>query len=185
MMNEKKITDKELVLQMQHLKTQNKAFRLLMNLYKERLYWHIRKIVLFHEDADDVLQNTFVKVYRNIGKFKGDAKLYTWLYRIASNEAFSFLAKKARQKSCSLEDYQQEIAATLVSDVFFTGDEIQKKLFEALATLPQKQQEVFRLKYFEEMKYNEIAAVLQKSVGGLKASYHLARKKIEQYLVTH
>jgi RNA polymerase sigma-70 factor (ECF subfamily) len=182
MMQDKNISEKELIVQLQNSKTQDKAFRELMGLYKERLYWHIRKIVLNHEDADDVLQNTFVKVYRNISKFKGESKLYSWLYRIASNEAITFLNKKAKQKQSSLEDYQQELASTLIDDVYFEGDEIQQKLFQAIATLPNKQQEVFRLKYFEELKYNEIASILEKSVGGLKASYHLAVKKIETFI---
>jgi len=157
MMQDKNISETALIKQLQNPKTQDKAFRVLLALHKKRLYWHIRKMVLRHEDADDVLQNTFVKVYRNISKFKGESKLYSWLYRIASNEAITFLNKKAKQKQSSLEDYQQELASKLVDDVYFDGDEIQQKLFQAIATLPDKQQEIFRLKYFEELKYNEIA----------------------------
>lgn len=184
-MQNKNNTEKTLIAQLQNAKTQDLAFRHLMGLYKECLYWHIRRIVLHHEDAADVLQNTFIKVYRNIGGFKADAKLYTWLYRIASNEAYTFLQQASKKKHQSLDDYQFEAAESLADDVYFDGDEIQQKLYKALATLPQKQQEVFRLKYFDAMKYKDIAVLLDKSVGGLKASYHLAVKKIELYLTSN
>ncbi|WP_054557408.1 RNA polymerase sigma factor [Croceitalea dokdonensis] len=162
--------------------TQAKAFEVLVNTFKERLYWHIRRIVLNHDDADDVLQNTFIKVYRNIAGFKGDSKLYSWMYRIATNESLTFLKQKSRKLGTTDEGLQQQMIQNLQTDVYFEGDAIQLKLQKALATLPEKQKLVFNMKYFQEMKYEEISEVLETSVGGLKASYHLATKKIEAYL---
>jgi RNA polymerase sigma-70 factor, ECF subfamily len=175
-------SEKRLVTALQNPKTQDKAFRELMTLYKERLYWHIRNIVKTHDDTDDVLQNTFVKVYRNISNFKGDSKLYSWLYRIATNESITHINKIAKRQQISVEDIQHQLADSLHADSYFSGDEIQAKLQIALAKLPQKQQLVFNMKYFEAMKYNDISAVLGTSVGALKASYHHAVKKIENYL---
>lgn len=171
-----------------HLKsptTKEEAFRVLLSEFKERLYWHIRKIVLNHEDTDDVLQNTFIKVYKNIEKFKGDSKLYTWMYRIATNEALSFLSKKAKRLKITNEDLQQYSLNNLKADVYFEGDTIQLKLQEALASLPQKQQLVFNMKYFDNIKYDDLSKILDTSVGALKSSYHIAVKKITKYLETH
>ena len=145
----------------------NAAFAKLISLYKERLYWHIRNMVKNHDDTDDVLQNVFIKVYKNISKFKGESKLYSWIYRIATNETITFLNLKAKKHN---------------ADIYFEGDEIQQKLQKAIATLPQKQQQVFNMKYFQELKYREISEILETSEGALKASYHLASKKIEEYL---
>ncbi|MCK4561272.1 MAG: RNA polymerase sigma factor [Flavobacteriaceae bacterium] len=153
-----------------------------MGLYKERLYWHIRKIVIIHDDADDVLQNTFIKIFKNIGKFKGDSKLYSWMYRIATNESITHLNKKANLNRIDNETLQNQLVENLEADVYFDGDEIQLKLQKALATLPQKQQLVFNMKYFDNMKYDDISEILGTSVGALKASYHHARKKIEFFL---
>jgi len=175
-------SEKRLITDLQNPKTQDKAFRELMTLYKERLYWHIRNIVKTHDDTDDVLQNTFVKVYRNISNFKGDSKLYSWLYRIATNESITHINKIAKRQQISVEDIQYQLADSLHADSYFSGDEIQAKLQLALAKLPQKQQLVFNMKYFEAMKYNDISVVLGTSVGALKASYHHAVKKIENYL---
>jgi len=175
-------TEETLVLELREKATQAKAFEVLVNTYKERLYWHIRRIVLNHDDADDVLQNTFIKVYKNIDGFKGDSKLYSWMYRIATNESLTFLKQKSRKLGISNEELQENIVENLQSDVYFEGDEIQLKLQKALATLPEKQKLVFNMKYFQEMKYEEISEVLETSVGGLKASYHLAVKKVEAYL---
>ncbi|MFK5889357.1 MAG: RNA polymerase sigma factor [Flavobacteriaceae bacterium] len=175
-------SEKRLITALQNPKTQDKAFRELMTLYKERLYWHIRNIVKTHDDTDDVLQNTFVKVYRNISNFKGDSKLYSWLYRIATNESITHINKIAKRQQISVEDIQYQLADSLHADSYFSGDEIQAKLQLALAKLPQKQQLVFNMKYFEAMKYNDISVVLGTSVGALKASYHHAVKKIENYL---
>ena len=146
------------------------------------MYWHIRRIVLQHDDADDVLQNTFIKVYKNIQGFNGDSKLYSWMYRIATNEALNFLKSKSRKLGLSSEALQDKTLAHLEADVYFEGDQIQLKLQKAIASLPEKQKLVFNMKYFENMKYEEISEVLDTSVGALKASYHIATKKIESYL---
>ncbi|WP_350288178.1 RNA polymerase sigma factor [uncultured Croceitalea sp.] len=176
------IVEETLVSELKNTQTQAKAFEVLVNTYKERLYWHVRRIVLNHDDADDVLQNTFIKVYRSIDGFKGESKLYSWLYRIATNEALTFLKQKSRKLGVTSEELQTKLVANLEADVYFEGEEIQLKLQEALATLPEKQKLVFNMKYYQEMKYEEISDVLETSVGGLKASYHLAVKKIETYL---
>ncbi|MDH3697870.1 MAG: sigma-70 family RNA polymerase sigma factor [Flavobacteriaceae bacterium] len=176
------IAEETLVKQLKQKDTQAKAFEMLINTYKERLYWHIRRIVLDHDDADDVLQNTFIKVYRSIDGFKGDSKLYSWMYRIATNESLTFLKQKSRKLGVNSEALQERMANNLQADVYFEGDEIQYQLQQAIATLPEKQKLVFNMKYFEELKYEEISEILETSVGGLKASYHLAVKKIESYL---
>jgi RNA polymerase sigma-70 factor (ECF subfamily) len=171
-----------LITQLQEPKTKEVAFKQLLSLYKERLYWHIRNIVVSHDDTDDVLQNTFIKIFKNIDNFKRDSKLYSWMYRIATNEAITFINKRAKEKSVDITEYQQQLVSSLDSDNWFTGDEIQLILQKAIATLPQKQQLVFNMKYFEEMKYNEISEILETSVGALKASYHIAVKKIEKFI---
>ncbi|SEC91229.1 RNA polymerase sigma-70 factor, ECF subfamily [Tenacibaculum sp. MAR_2009_124] len=177
------MTDEVLFInQLQNASSKEFAFKTLVNQYKERLYWHIRKIVYVHDDADDVLQNTFIKAYKNIDSFKGNSKLYSWLYRIATNEAISFISKKAKEKNVDITDYQQQITSNLSSDFWFDGDEIQLILQKAIAKLPRQQQLVFNMKYFDEMKYNEISEILKVSVGSLKASYHHAVKKIETYI---
>ena len=176
------IDEKVLVKQLQDKNTQNKAFKELIDLYKERMYWHIRKMVISHDDTDDVLQNTFIKIFKNIGNFKGNSKLYSWIYRIATNEAISHINKKAIMQKVDSDEIRQKLVDNLESDVYFEGDEIQLKLQKALVRLPQKQQLVFNMRYFDEMKYEDISEILETSVGGLKASYHHARKKIEAYL---
>ncbi|MFS0491015.1 RNA polymerase sigma factor [Leadbetterella byssophila] len=161
-----------------------KAFRLILSSYKEKIYYHIRKIVVDHDDADDVTQETFIKIWRNLDKFRGDSKLYTWLYRIATNEALTFLQKKRKDMSVSIDDNEM-LVATLESpqsDTYLSGDEIQIKLQKALLELTDKQRVVFNLKYFENLKYEEIAEITDTSVGGLKATYHFAVKKIEEFL---
>jgi len=174
--------EKLLVAQLKNPDTQEQAFRNLMSLYKERLYWHIRKIVLSHADADDVLQNTFIKIFKNIHSFKGNSKLYSWMYRIASNEAITFINKKAKKQNVDISDLQHKMADDLQEDNYYTGDEIQQLLQKAIFTLPQKQQLVFNMKYFDEMKYTEMSEILETSVGALKASYFHAVKKIEKFL---
>lgn len=176
------IAEETLVNELKQKESQARAFEVLVNTYKERLYWHIRRIVLNHDDADDVLQNTFIKVYRNIEGFKGDSKLYSWMYRIATNESLTFLKQKSKKLGVSDEELKTTMVENLQSDVYFEGSEIQLKLQQAMATLPDKQKLVFTMKYFQEMKYDEISEVLETSVGALKASYHLAVKKIETYL---
>ena len=176
------IQEKELVSALKTASESEKAFRILVSQYKERLYWHIRNIVLNHVDADDVLQNTFIKVYRNINKFQGNSKLYSWMYRIATNESITFLNKKAKQKNITIEEVKEQIILKLESDVYFEGDEIQIKLQKAIATLPQKQQLIFNMKYFEKHTYEDLSEILDTSVGGLKSSYHIAVKKITAFL---
>lgn len=171
-----------LILRLTSERTKDLAFKELLMLYKERLYWHIRKIVITHDDADDVLQNTFIKVYKNINNFKGESKLYSWMYRIATNEALSHLKNHAKLKSITNEELQQQTISNLEADVYFEGDEIQLKLQKAIATLPSKQQLVFNMKYFDDLKYSEISEILETSEGALKASYHIAVKKIERFL---
>ena len=166
-------------------KTQNEAFKKLIQQYQKPLYFHIRNIVLNHDDADDVLQNTFIKVFSNISNFKGDSKLYSWMYRIATNESLTFIEQRAKKQGISNEDVQQKAIQKLESDVYFEGDAIQLKLQKAIATLPEKQQLVFKMKYFEEMKYENMSEILETSVGALKANYHHAVKKIEDYLKTN
>ncbi len=174
------ITEETLV---QQLKQKDaKAFELLINTYKERLYWHIRRIVLDHDDTDDVLQNTFIKVFRSIEGFKGDSKLYSWMYRIGTNEALTFIKVKSKKLGVGMDEMQERMAEKLEADVYFEGSEIQLKLQKAIASLPEKQKLVFNMKYYEEMKYDDISEILGTSVGSLKASYHLAVKKIESYI---
>ncbi|MBM1107610.1 RNA polymerase sigma factor [Aurantibacter crassamenti] len=176
------VAEDDLVDQLKQADTQSKAFEVLINTYKERLYWHIRRIVLDHDDADDVLQNTFIKVFKNINGFKGDSQLYSWMYRIATNESLSFMKSKARKLGVNNEELHDRLANNLQADVYFDGNEIQLKLQQAIAKLPEKQKLVFNMKYFDELKYEEISKILDTSVGGLKASYHLAIKKLENYL---
>lgn len=176
------IAEETLLNKLRQLETQAKAFEVLVDTYKERLYWHIRRIVFNHDDADDVLQNTFIKVYKNINRFKGDSQLFSWMYRIATNEALTFLKKKSNKLGISDAELQDRMVTNLQADVYFDGDEIQMKLQEAIARLPEKQKLVFNMKYFQELKYEEISSILNTSVGGLKASYHLAVKKLESFL---
>lgn len=179
------IDDKLLVAQLKDSKTQEQAFRNLMSFYKKPLYWHIRKIVLSHDDTDDVLQNTFIKVFKNIASFNQESKLYTWIYRIATNEAITFINKKASLHNVDISELQYKMAENLSSDAMYSGDEIQLLLQKAIVTLPQKQQLVFNMKYFDDLKYTEMAEILETSVGSLKASYFHAVKKIEKYLKSH
>lgn len=176
------ITETTLLEELKNNETRDRAFRTLINEYKERLYWHIRKIVLNHDDADDVLQNTFIKVFRNIASFKGESKLYTWMYRIATNEAITFINRKAKKQMISSEEVQANAINKLESDVYFEGNAIQLKLQRAIATLPPKQQLVFNMKYFDDLTYEELSDILETSVGGLKSSYHIAVKKITELL---
>lgn len=177
------LDEEVLIVQLKDPQTREASYRTLISTHKERLYWHIRKIVLNHEDTDDILQNTFIKVFKHIDTFKGDSKLYSWMYRIATNESLSFLNKKAKQMKTDLSDLQEQRVQNLKADVYFDGDEIQLKLQEAIISLPQKQQLVFNMRYFDDMKYEEISDILDTSVGALKASYHHARKKIESQLM--
>lgn len=163
-------------------KTQREAFSVLVQSFSERLYWQIRKIVISHDDANDVLQNTLIKIWTNIDSFRGDSKLTTWLYKIAINESISFVNKQRQQQNIPLDDNDNFLESKLEGDPYFDGDEAQLKLQKAILTLPEKQRIVFNLKYFEEMKYEEMSEILDTSVGALKASYHHAVKKIEFFL---
>ena len=162
--------------------SRNYAFNLIVQQYQERVYWHIRRIVINHDDTDDVTQNTFIKAWKGLEGFKEEAQLYTWLYRIATNESISFLNKKRKILFLPLNNVEKNLSEQLASDDFFSGDEIQLKLQKAILTLPEKQRIVFNMKYYDEIKYEEMAKILSTSVGALKASYHHAVKKIETYL---
>jgi RNA polymerase sigma-70 factor (ECF subfamily) len=176
------IDDREIIADIKQEHRKELAFNRLVNKYQERLYWHIRKIVINHDDADDVLQNTFVKIWKNIDKFRGESSLFTWLYRIATNESLTFLSSKKRNRLMPMNEVSEYLMNNLESDPYFEGDTIQRKLQEAILRLPEKQRLVFNMKYFEEMKYDDMSEILETSVGALKASYHHAAKKVEEYL---
>ena len=175
--------EKEFIQNLLNPKTQNEAFQKLLLDYQKPLYNHIRNIVLNHDDTDDVLQNTFIKVFQNLKKFKGESKLFSWMYRIATNEAITFINKKAKKNGTTSEFLQTKIVENLEADSHFDGDAIQIKLQKAIVNLPEKQQLVFKMRYFEEIKYEEMSQVLGTSVGALKASYHHAVKKIEIFMI--
>ena len=177
--------EKEFIKELLNPKTQNQAFQKLLKEYQKPLYNLIRTIVLNHDDTDDVLQNTFVKVFQYLNTFKGESKLFSWMYRIATNEALTFLNQKAKINKVSSETLQNKTIDNLKADLYFDGNEIQIKLQKAIASLPEKQQLVFKMKYFEELKYEEISEILGTSVGALKASYHHAVKKIETFVKTN
>jgi RNA polymerase sigma-70 factor (ECF subfamily) len=160
----------------------NKGFRLVVERYSTRLYWHIRRLVILHEDADDALQNTFVNAWRNISNFRNESSLYTWLYAIATNEALTLINKRIRNSAISLDDLGSWFANSTEGSTWFDGDEAQVKLQNAIIRLPEKQRIVFNLKYYDEMTYADMSKVLKTSVGALKASYHHAVKKIENIL---
>ena len=174
--------EKVFILQLLNPKTQNNAFQKLLTDYKRPLYNHIRNIVLDHDDTNDVLQNTFIKVFQNLNNFKGESKLYSWMYRIATNESITFINKKAKLSSKTSQELKSKIVENLEADIHFDGNAIQIKLQKAILTLPEKQQLVLKMRYFEEIKYQEMSTILGTSVGALKASYHLAVKKIEIFM---
>lgn len=177
--------EKDFIRQLLDPKTQNTAFQKLIREYQRPLYNHIRNIVLNHDDTDDVLQNTFIKVFQNLKNFKGESKLFSWIYRIATNEAITFINQKARKSGITSEALQSKIVDNLKADVYFDGNEIQIKLQKAISALPEKQQLVFKMRYFEEIKYEDLSEILGTSVGALKASYHHAVKKIEEFMNSH
>jgi RNA polymerase sigma-70 factor (ECF subfamily) len=158
------------------------GFNLLVRKYQKQVYWLVRRMVIDHDEADDLVQETFIKVWRNLKNFRNDAQLYTWIYRIATNETLGFLKTKKRMLFMPLVDYESKLADKLEDDNFFSGDEIQLKLQKAILKLPAKQRLVFNMKYFDELKYEEMSRILGTSVGALKASYHIAVKKIENSL---
>jgi RNA polymerase sigma-70 factor (ECF subfamily) len=160
----------------------DQGFRLVVEKYSTRLYWHIRRLVILHEDADDALQNTFINAWRNISNFRRESSLYTWLYAISTNEALALINKRTRNSAVSLDDLGSWFANSTEGSTWFDGDEAQLKLQNAILKLPEKQRIVFNLRYFDEMTYEEMSIVLNTSVGALKASYHHAVKKIENIL---
>ncbi len=176
--------EKELIERLKDEATREAAFTQLVGTYKETLYWQIRRMVLSHDDADDILQNTFIKAWSGLDSFRGDSKLSTWLYRIATNETLNFVERQ-RRPAVSLDEEESYVSQTLQSDPYFDGDETQLQLQEAIGELPAKQRQVFQMKYFEEMKYEEMGLILGTSVGALKASYHLAVKKICDFFERH
>ena len=176
------LEDSFIIDKLKNPETKNYGFNLMLQNYQERVYWHVRKMVIVHEDADDITQNTFVKAWNNLEKFRGESGLFTWLYRIATNECLNFLKKKNRWKMLSMSNYSDFLEDQLTNSDMISGEEIEMKLQKAVLKLPDKQRLVFNLKYFDEMKFEEIAEVTQTSVGALKASYHHAVKKIENIL---
>ncbi|MDR2809831.1 MAG: sigma-70 family RNA polymerase sigma factor [Tannerellaceae bacterium] len=175
-------TEDELIERLRNPSTQRDAFAQVVGLYGEKLYWQIRKMVLNHDDANDLLQNTFLKAWTNIDYFRGDAKLSTWLYKIAINECITFLNRQRIMNNVSMNDSDVFLLERLKGDVYFDGDNAQMKLQEAILLLPEKQRLVFQMKYFEDMKYEDMSNILGTSVGALKASYHHAVKKVEDFL---
>jgi RNA polymerase sigma-70 factor (ECF subfamily) len=179
----KEIPDEAILKMVESAHQRERGFRLLLEKYQERLYWQIRRMVVGHEDANDVLQNCLLKTFRGLPNFQGNSKLYTWMYRIASNEAITYLKKQNKRTFASLDDASNSLENQLRADDFFDGNEAQIQLQKALKTLPAKQLEVFNLRYFEEMPYQKISELLGTSVGGLKASFHHAVKKVEAFIL--
>ena len=173
--------DHELLTAFRLTSTKNKAFECLLDKYQKRVYWHVRRIVIDHDDADDVTQNTFIKVWTQLDQYRGDAKLYTWLYRVATNEALHFLNKKKSGKNIPIDSDDNILLETLESTPYFNGNALELRLQAAILSLPTKQRTVFNMKYFENMKYEDMSEILETSVGALKASYHHAVKKIETF----
>lgn len=186
LMNEKEIDyspdDAEILAKFSREESKNYAFNLLVRKYQQKIYWLVRKMVIDHDDSNDLTQDIFVKIWKNLDKFNRDSKLYTWIYKITVNEALSFLNKKRKKYFIPLVDISAELSKKLHQGNYISGDEIQLKLQKALLKLPDKQRLVFNMKYYDELKYEEISEILGTSVGALKASYHLAVKKIEEYL---
>jgi RNA polymerase sigma factor (sigma-70 family) len=176
------LEDKELLLKIRNPETRNYGFNLLVREYQKRVYWHVRKMVIDHDDSDDITQEVFIKIHKSVENFREDAQLYTWIYRIATNECLTFLQRKKRRFFLPIGDVEGELIAKLDNSPHVSGDEIQLKLQKALLKLPDKQRLVFNMKYFDDMPYEQISEITQTSVGALKASYHHAVKKIEGFL---
>ncbi len=178
------VEDSEILEKFARESTRDEAFNLLLNKYQQKIYWHIRRLVIDHDDTDDLVQDVFIKVWKGLANFRSDSQLFTWLYRIATNESITFLNRKKIRNSVSLDESAgYELAETLADSPYFDGDKAQMKLQKALLTLPEKQRLVFNMKYFDDLKYEEISAILGTSVGALKASFHIAVKKIEHILL--
>lgn len=176
------LDDKTILEMFRDEESRNAALAQLISKYQQRLYWHIRKIVISHDDSDDVLQNTFIKIWKGLERFKEESQLYTWIYRIATNEALTFLRQKARKQTTSIHPIEYELSKSLEGDQYFSGDEIQLKLQQAILSLPEKQRLVFNMRYYDEIPYEDMSRILDTSVGALKSSYHIAAKKIEEML---
>lgn len=180
-----KYSDSKIISMCLNKDSENLGFNLLLSKYKERVYWHIRRMVIDHDDTDDLVQDTFVKTWKNLNSFRSDSQLFTWIYRIATNEALTFLKKKKKKYFLPIGQYEEVLLSKLKDDNYFEGEDLQLKLQQAILILPEKQRLVFNMKYFEEIKYEEMSEILGTSVGALKASYHIAVKKIEKYLLSH
>lgn len=178
-------SDKELLVMFKEESSKNFAFNLIIKKYQKKLYSIIRRMLINHDDTDDVLQNTFIKMWHHLDSFKEDSQLYTWLYRIATNESLTFLKRKRTKFFVPIVDVEYKLSQSLETDQNFKGDEIQMRLQKAILKLPEKQRLVFNMKYFEEMKYEDMSEILGTSVGALKASYHHAVKKIEEYVLSY
>ena len=165
--------------------TRHRAFGMIVDTYSERLYWHIRRMVVVHADADDVLQNTFLKIWEALARFRGDSSLYTWMYRIATNESINFLNARNKRKYVFWDQVEQKLSNSLESDPYFDSNALDKRLQQAILSLPQKQRTIFLLRYYDEMKYEDMSEVLETSVGALKASYHHAYHKIKKIMLNH
>ena len=176
------MSDKQLLDLINKEETRRYGFDLLMRQFQQRIYRHVRHLVIYHDDADDIVQNVFIKVWHNLSSFREDAKLYTWIYRIATNEALSHLKSKRLRMFLSLTGLESQLEQGLHDDNFFSGDEIQLKLQQAILKLPDKQRLVFNMRYYNELSYDEMSEVLGTSIGALKASYHIAAKKVEQFI---
>lgn len=174
--------DKELLSAFREEATREQAFTRIVRKYQEKLYWHIRRLVINHEDANDVLQNVFIKVWNYLDNFREEANLYTWLYRIATNETLTFLDKEKRRASLSLSDHESGLSNKLQAEKGFDANKLEWRLQQAIQSLPEKQRTVFLLRYYDEMPYEEMSKVLETSTGALKASYHHAVKKVEEFL---
>ena len=179
------MTDSELLALFRQPATKEKAFESLVKQYQERLYWHARRMLGEHEDANDVLQNVFIRVWKALENFREDAQLFTWLYRIATNECLSFIEQRKRKASISLDTIESGLTNTIRADKDFDPNKLEWKLQLAIAQLPEKQRVVFNLRYYDEMPYGEMSKVLETSEGALKASYHHAAKKIEDFILNH
>ncbi len=177
--------DKELLQQFRDPELKEKAFTSIMKKYQERIYWHIRRMLVGHEDTNDVLQNVFIKVWNGLDNFREDSQLYTWLYRVATNESLTFLDQQRKRSAVSFEDVQGGLANKVIAEKGFDASRLEWKLQLAIQQLPDKQKAVFTLRYFDEMPYEEMSRVLQTSEGALKASYHHAAKKVEDYVINH
>lgn len=179
------INDLELLRQFRQEETKESAFTAIIKKYQEKLYWHVRRMVIEHEDANDVLQNVFIKVWKGLDNFREDSQLYTWLYRIATNECLTFLEQKKKKKAVSLTDVETGLENKIIADKNFDANKLEWKLQLAIQQLPEKQRIVFNLRYYDEMPYEEMSRVLETSEGALKASYHHAARKIEEYILHH